>query len=173
MHYAKILLPLLAVIVFVFCKKDDYYWGTVTCQKNGVPWPGHIRATISTISDYKINIVMNTLDEEGNELETLVFFKVPMLKGKYSLSYTINQPPDDSLIGCDYANGYLDQLYDSYLLAQQDSSSYLEITEYNDKKQEIKGRFNLIVWPDIKGSLNAPDSIVFANGEFHTKIIDR
>jgi hypothetical protein len=92
--------------------------------------------------------------------------------GRYYLSYGFNQPPDDSITGCFYTNGYQDQLYDSYLLSQQDSTSYLEITEYDNKKKEIKGRFNLIVWPDIKGSWNAPDSIVFSGGEFHTRIED-
>lgn len=171
MRYVKIMILFTAVISLFSCKKDkDYYWGSVTAQKNGVSWAGNIRATKSTISDSKINIIINTLDQNGSELETLVFFKVPTSLGHYSFSYTINQPPDDSLVGCDYANGYGDQLYDSYLLSKQDSTSYLEITEYDNKKKEIKGRFNLVVWPDIKGSWNAPDSIVFSGGEFHTRI---
>ena len=172
MRYAKIVLPALVVITLFSCEKDDYYWGTVTVQKNGSPWVTEIRATRSTISNSKINIRINTPNQSGEILEKLNFFKVPATVGHYPLSYTFNQPPDDSLIGCLYANGYQDQLYDSYLLSQQDSTSYLEITEYDSKKKEIKGRFNLIVWPDIKGSWNAPDSIVFSDGEFHTRVDD-
>ena len=172
MYYAKVLLPILAAFALLSCEKDDYYWGTLTVQKNGAIWSSSIRATQSTISSSKINININTLDRDGKVLEQLNFFKVPARIGYYPLSYTFDQPPDDSLAGCIYANGYEDQLYDSYLLSQQDSTSYIEITEYDSKKKEIKGRFNLIVWPDIKGSWNAPDSIVFSGGEFHTRISD-
>ena len=38
MRYAKIVLPALVVITLFSCEKDDYYWGTVTVQKNGSPW---------------------------------------------------------------------------------------------------------------------------------------
>ena len=172
MRYTKILLPILAVSALLSCEKDDYYWGTITVQKNGSPWMAEIRATKSTISTSKINIRINTLNQSGEILEKLNFFKVPTTVRHYPLSYTFNQPPDDSLVGCLYTNGYQDQLYDSYSLSQQDSTSYIEITEYDSKKKEIRGRFNLIVWPKIKGSLNAPDSIVFSGGEFHTRIND-
>ncbi|MDO8368852.1 MAG: DUF5615 family PIN-like protein [Saprospiraceae bacterium] len=127
---------------------------------------------VLNFAESKAEIYINTLDVDGKELETLGFFKIPLKSGRYYLTYGFNQPPDDSLTGCFYANGYEDQLYDSYLLSPEDSTSYLEITEYDNKKQEIKGKFNLIVWPDIKGSWNAPDSIVFSGGEFHTKIDD-
>jgi hypothetical protein len=172
MHNIKILLPVLAVIILLSCEKDEYYWGTVTAQKNGVPWPGKIRAIQSHFAESKFEVYINTLDMDEYPLETLGFFKIPLKVGRYYLSYGFNQPPDDSITGCFYTNGYRDQLYDSYLLSQQDSTSYLEITEYDNKKKEIKGRFNLIVWPDIKGSWNAPDSIVFSGGEFHTRIED-
>jgi hypothetical protein len=170
MHYTKILLPIMAVIALLSCEKEGYYWGTVSTQKNGSPWMAEIRATKSTISTSKINITINTLNENGEELEKLNFFKVPAAVGHYPLSFTFDQPPNDSLVGCLYFNGYLDQLYDSYWLSKQDSTSYLEITRYDSKNKEIEGRFNLILWPDIKGSWNAPDSIVFSNGVFHTKI---
>lgn len=173
MRYAKTLLVLLTAIMLFSCRKDDdYYWGTITVQKNGVDWPSKIRSTQSTISSSKINININTIDQDGIVVEQLNFFKIPKAVGFYPLSYTFDQPPNDSLIGCIYANGYDDQLFDSYLLSPLDSTSFLEITEYDSKKKEVKGRFNLIVWPDIKGSWNAPDSIVFSNGEFHTRVVD-
>ena len=172
MYYTRILI-LTLIIAFFSCKKDnDYYWGTMTAQKNGVSWEGKIRATKSNIADSKIEIYINTLDQDELPLETLGFFKVPLLLGRHRFSYTFNQPPDDSLIGCGYTNGFQDQLYDSYLLSVQDSTSYLEITAFDSKKKEIRGKFNLQVWPYIKGSWNAPDSIIFSSGEFHTRISD-
>jgi len=173
MGYTKILLLILAIIAFFSCRKDDdYYWGTISAQKNGAPWSAKIRATKSNSDDSKVEIIINTLDKNDVILETLGFYKVPRVGGQYYLSPTFNASQSDSLIWCFYTNGYLDQLHDSYLPSPQDSTSFFEITEFDSKKEEIKGRFNLIVWPDIKGSWNAPDSIVFSGGEFHTRIND-
>jgi hypothetical protein len=157
-------------VAFFSCGKDDYYWGTFTAKKNGDPWIAEIRTTNSSLSTSKININIHTISQSGEVLEKLSLFKVPATVGLYRLSYTFNQPPDDSLVGCIYSNGYQDQLIDSYLLSPNDSTSYLEITAYDSKTKEIEGRFSLIVWPFAKGSWNAPDSIVFSNGAFHTRI---
>jgi hypothetical protein len=45
-------------------------------------------------------------------------------------------------------------------------------TEYDSKKKQIRGRFSVTFWPEIKGSWNAPDGLVFTAGEFHTKILE-
>ena len=86
MRYAKIVLPALVVITLFSCEKDDYYWGTVTVQKNGSPWVTEIRATRSTISNSKINIRINTLNQSGEILEKPNFFKVPATVGHYPVS---------------------------------------------------------------------------------------
>jgi len=170
MRCAIMLLPLLAIIVLSSCQKEDNYWGTISAQKNGIPWSAKIRATTSNGDDSKIEIIINTLDQDEKVLETLGFYRVPRLAGRYFLSTTFHFSMENSLVWSFYANGYQDQLFDSYLPAPQDSTSYFEITEFDGKNEELRGRFNLTVWPDIKGRWNAPDSIVFSDGEFHTKI---
>jgi hypothetical protein len=172
MRYANILLPFFAIIFLLSCQKEDNYWGTISAQKNGISWSAKIRATTSNSDDSKIEIIINILDQDEVVLETLGFYKVPRLAGRYFLSPTFHFSMDNSLVWSFYTNGYQDQLYDTYLPAPQDSTSYLEITEFNGKNEELRGRFNLTVWPDIKGSWNAQDSIVFSHGEFHTKIRD-
>ena len=164
------------IIASLSCKKEEasLYWGEVSTLKNGAPWSGKIKAASSNFAESKVEIIIKTFDEQNIPVETLGFYKVPARTGKYKLSRTINQPPDDSLIGALYANGFDDAVYDFFEIAQDDSTSYLEITHYNEKTAEITGTFNLILWrqKDMPGSWNAPDSIVFSNGVFHTRIKD-
>ena len=153
------------------CKKDDYS-GEISALKNGNPWEGKIRVEPTAFSSSKVTIFIETFDKNGYFAETLFFFKVPTKVSKLSLSETINHPPDDSFIGCNYLNSYEDQLLDIFVISANDSTSYIEITDYNEEKGELRGKFNLILWPEpgIPGSWNAPDSLVFSDGVFHTRI---
>ena len=171
-YYPTVILMSL-ILFFTSCKKDENgYWGTVSAQKNGVQFEGEIKAVKTSFAQSKATIIIKNFDSAGIPLETLGFVKIPLGVGKYKLSYTFDQPPDDSLKGCIYNNGYDDQVYDSFLLSQTDSTSFLEITEYNEGNGELRGKFNLILWPEpgIPGSWNAPDSLVFSDGVFHTRI---
>ncbi len=89
-----------------------------------------------------------------------MFFKIPKQTGRYKLSYSINQPPDDSLVGARYFNVYEDVLNDIYDVAANDSTSYLEITEYNKRKDEFRGNFHLTLYRTLKGSINVPDTLL-------------
>ena len=153
------------------CKKDEY-WGEFYTLKNGIEWQGKIRAQTNEFFGEKANISIETFDNEGAKLEHLHFFKIPLRLGRYYLSNTHNQPSTDTLVGCRYFNGYDDQLFDTYEIAPTDSKSYIEITEYNEGNGELRGNFEVILWPDsnIPGSWNAPDSLVFSDGVFHTRI---
>ncbi len=164
------------MLIFFSCKKEngDPYWGEVSVIKNDSVWSGKIKATKSNFAESKVEIIVKTFNQEDIPLETLGFFKVPTGVGKYKLAYTFNQPPDDTLVGALYANGYDDEIYDFFEIAENDSTSYIEITDYNESTRDLKGIFNLILWRQegLPGGWNAPDSIVFANGVFHTRIND-
>lgn len=153
------------------CKKDEY-WGEISALKNGGPWEAKIRVETTAFSSAKVEIFIETFDKDGFFAETLVFFKVPTEIGVYSLSQTVNHPPDDSLTGCHYLNSSGDQLLDIFVIGSSDSTSYIEITEYNEEKGELRGKFNVILWPEpgIPGSWNAPDSLIFSDGVFHTRL---
>ena len=103
-------------------------------------------------------------------MDGLLFYKVPRQSGRYKLSLTSSQLPDDSLVGAKYFHGYDDELYDIYHISESDSTSYLEITEFNKKKGEIRGKFNVTMYRTLAGSWNGPDTLVFTNGVFHTRI---
>lgn len=165
---------LLLFIAFA-CEKDETeYWGSVSTYKNGDIWGSQIKAAKSKFAESKFDLIIRVVDRQGIWLETLGFNKIPLAPGYYPLSYTFNQPPDDSLSGALYSNGYDDALFNLYKIAENDSTSYLEITDYNQDKAEIKGTFNMVLWrrKDLPGSLNAPDSIVFSDGTFQTRIND-
>jgi len=153
------------------CKKEGDSWGEISSLKNGLNWNGAIETYPNRFSNLKVDISANLSNADRTQ-EQLLFFKVPLKKGKYKLSFTINQPPDNALVGCKFFKSFEDELYDVYEIALNDSTSYVEITEYDEKKGDLKGTFNLQLWPDWANSLNAPDSIVFSNGVFHTRIRD-
>ena len=163
-------------MLFFSCSKDESnpYWGQTSVLKSGDPWSGQIKAAKSNFAGSKIEIIIDNFDEQGKWIETLGFYKIPTEVGRFKLVLTSNQPPDDSLSGALYSNGYDDALFNLYKIAENDSTSYLEITDYNQDKAEIKGTFNMVLWrrKDLPGSLNAPDSIVFSDGAFHTRIND-
>lgn len=116
--------------------------GEISVLKNGELWSGDIVALQHTFSEEKVDISIETFTKEGIHLDDLLLFKGPKASGRYKLSYTTNQPPDDSLVGAKYIHGYDDGVDDSYDLAVGDSTSYLEITEYNDSKGEFRATFN-------------------------------
>ena len=164
----------LSLCCLVACKKDNAgrnYWGEMSVLKNGEPWSGEIVAIQHNFSEGKVNISIETFTEGNIRLDQLYFFKIPKKAGSYSLSYTSSQPPDDSLVGAQYFHGYDDLLYDTYDLANNDSTSYLEITQYDERKGEIWGKFDLTLYRTLVGSTE-PDSLVFTNGTFHTRIDD-
>ena len=131
---------------------------------------GKILAIQHNFSEEKMNISIETFDQDNIRLDELYFFKIPKRVGRYSLSYTSSQPPDDSLVGVEYFHGYDDVIYDIYEVATTDSTSYLEITEYNDRKDEFRGKFHLTLYRTLKGSINVPDTLIFTEGTFHTRI---
>lgn len=162
----------LAVLFLFACNKDEgrNYWGEISVLKNGEPWSGKIVALQNTFSNPKIDIYIRTFDKDDIPLDELGFVKVPKQVGRYKLSLTSSQPPDDSLVGAKYFHGYDDELYDIYHIPENDSTSYLEITEFNKRKGEIRGKFNVTLHRTLAGSWNGPDTLVFTNGVFHTRI---
>ncbi len=170
-----LLLYCLGLCCISACKKDNGkrdYWGEVSVLKNGNSWSGGITGLQHDFSSEKVDINIENFTEGGNHLDNLLFFKVPKEVGIYKLSYSINQPPDDSLVGTRYFNVYEDVLFDIYDVATNDSTSYLEITEYNDRKDEFRGKFHLTLYRTLKGSINVPDTLIFTEGTFHTRIDD-
>ena len=157
------------------CKKDNgkfNYWGETSVLKNGEIWSGKIVAHPSTYAPSKVDIIIQVFDDMEIQGDALIFFKVPKHLGNYPLSRSTNQPPDDSLVGAHYIHGYDDGVYDGYDVASGDSTSYLEVTEYNADKGEFRGNFHVTLYSTIGGAGRWPDTLIFTNGTFHTRIDD-
>lgn len=121
------------ILSILSCKKESDSWGEIKALKNNFNWDTSIEAYPNRFSNSKVDISANLLNADGTQ-EHLLFFKVPLKKGKYKLSFTINQPPDNALVGCKFFKEFEDELYDVYEIAPDDSTSYVEITEYDEKK---------------------------------------
>jgi hypothetical protein len=164
------ILALLCSLALTDCDKDDQdNLGSVSVLKNGQPFNATIvRAEPTAYAKNKAGISFRAVDGYHNEL--LVLHKVPTIVGNYPITLTYNSAPDDGLVGSRFLVSFDDQLYDSYHVLATDSTSFVEITSYNARKKEVEGRFQVTLWADYKTSLNAPDSLVFSEGTFKTKI---
>jgi len=190
----KNILALLFLIVVLFggsCKKQDlslsplkYSWGSAKAEVNDTQWQAN--ACRAGISPKKSDTIFLELGRADNIQfhELLRFHFLPIQLGIYYL-------PDMQLnlsntktktVGMNFfikGDNDLDCAAYENLHDADSLQNWVEITEYNEKTKEIKGKFscNMIINP--KGS-NAgpkckptdPDTIRIRNGMFHTKIMN-
>ncbi len=170
--YLLIVIPLLAAIYvakhFYAKNKLQAYFGTTTALKNGVSWSARCSAKASYPNKQRVAISINRFDNEQSSHENLSFYNIPLNVGKHPLSGMAS----DSLPGAFFGANVKFDLIDFYKLAQNDSSSYLEITGYDAEKSEIKGRFSLTLWHPTNTPLSAgaPDSLVISEGVFKGRL---
>jgi hypothetical protein len=175
----KYIFVLIAVFATLACSKKDnaprWHWGTVTAEKNGALWEGEIYAGQNRPYGQGIDIMIDRFNDRGFNRERIYLFKIPQMQRRYPLVNT-DAREIDSLVGAVYHTSLDDGdvAGDSYVLLSGDSTeNYVEITEIKGK--ELYGRFQMSF---IKGlsfgeqDPSAPDTVIFKNGIFHTRLID-
>lgn len=150
----------------------DEHWGEASATKNDIHWVSLPSAGISNINE-KLFISCNTYSNEGFHRELLLLFKIPLVEGMYNVERTEEREENDK-IGAKLITSIDDGdvTGDVYYISELDSLSTISITKIEDK--EIWGTFNLTLFRDTTRAIqhpNVPDSLIFNNGEFHTKII--
>ena len=167
---------ILLLMFTISCNKEkieiDEYWGEAGAIKNGNNWTCLPHAGISNISD-KLFISCNTYSKEGYHREQLLLFKIPLNKGEYNVERTGLRDEDDKT-GAKFFTSVDDGdvTGDIYYIAESDSLSIVSITKIEGK--EIWGTFNLTLFRDTTRVTQHPDvsdTLIFTNGEFHTKIL--
>ncbi len=165
------------LLLAVSCKKgseipeeQNPYWGTVTVDKNGVPWTALPSVSISPKFKDKLNFNFTQVDELGFKREKCGIIKVPAQEGAYPLSNTSIQV-DDGLVGSNYFFNDYDLLLGYYDVLEADSSSFVTITSYDTLTREVKGAFEATFIVRQRPYSGAPDTIRLRNGIFHTKVL--
>lgn len=181
----KLLVLLLCLSLFLGCKKEELSpflknsWGWAKAEINGVKWEANACRTMYYGTDSLISLGFSNADNY-QQYEHIRFAGLKNLTiGKYYLPQETNDPyispatyrvfvRGDNDLDC----AIYDNLYDVNYL-----QNWIEITEYNEKTKEIKGKFscNLLIDPKggnagVKCKPTDPDTIRIRNGTFHTRI---
>ena len=158
---------LIISILILGCEKDNRHQGDTTALINGENWDGFNEMRPMSDMEGYFHIPSATGDIGGSH-DRLRIFNLPYKEGKY-IVYRTNGVNNDSLVGASYSTiigG--DQPSGSWSVPEMsDSSSYVEITFYDECSQKVEGIFNLTL---VGGP--EPDTIRFENGQFEGKISD-
>ena len=160
------------------CKKnitDNDYWGYVSAQKNGENWSAKIRAGINTHFQNKFDILIDRFSDPETMVESLEFENIPKSVNRYRLfkrDYTTSDSSKST--AADYTLGADgDVICDIYSVDESDSiNNYIQIDNFDVNTNEVKGRFSLklLIFRLPKCNNMAPDTIIFTNGNFYTKV---
>jgi hypothetical protein len=160
------------------CTKEDpndkFYWGEATATKNQLPaWEARPRCVVNKPYNQGIDIIINVFNDKGFKREDLFFYKIPNEVGTYQIT-------SSSLYAVDSTHGasYRTLLDDGDVLGDRYSLHYGKIENklIIDKKMrdEIWGTFQVAFVKDktfLPEDPTAPDTVVFTNGKFHTKLL--
>jgi hypothetical protein len=188
----KLLVLLLCLSLFLGCKKEELNpflknsWGWAKAEINGVKWEAN--ACRAYKDDCFIGLFLSNADNSQTYETLRITFQDSLSRlGKHKLSKFITFTfPDTSYVSSStsYHKQVLgdDDLWCAVYNNLHDADSlqnWVEITEYNEKTKEIKGKFscNLLIDPKggnagVKCKPTDPDTIRIRNGVFHTRITD-
>ena len=164
----------LVFLSFYFsCKDDDIFDGKVTANMNGESWKTEaIIASPNLPYDQGMDIIIYELNRAGLSQMQLHLFKIPITEGTYNLDST-GVRDIDTLIGASLVMTDHDVPISGYDLIEDGSEvNELVITEIDG--DEIKGTFDISF---VKNStnpfgVNDPDTVIFKNGVFETKLVE-
>lgn len=169
------------ILGFNSCSNDDfidpfreYDFGTITALKNGEQWSAEIHGADSNGQFDYFSIGVNRYNQQGYRRENLSIQFIPkeVIKGTLVENCGLN---------CNYLfeTGFRtisddgDVICDTYRIVEElANENWIEITEFNSENKEFAGTFSATYAIDEqeKCNPNAPDTIRFTNGEFHSKI---
>jgi hypothetical protein len=146
------------------------WWGEASATKNGISWIGKPYAVTSKEYSDRVNISIDSLMNDYYTTKSLEIYRVPVYLGTYRIFDNLPKI-NDSIVRAKYYFVDYDVLYGTYKVLESDSSSFITVTSYDSVSKEVKGTFDVTLVKEISPGPNAPDTIRFRNGMFHTKVI--
>ncbi|MGX5858145.1 hypothetical protein ACWKW6_31100 [Dyadobacter jiangsuensis] len=163
-------------------------WGYLTAEMNGVNWSTTYKNAYqvthgsTTYADnpkgifYALTSILYS--SEGYDRQQLLFQNIPFSPhtGRHKV---VSCNP---YAGCESSDKLKVTLFEllsdgdvggDCFYATDSEDNYIQIDSYNERTDEIKGRFQLTLVARIPRSSNVlPDTLRFRNGRFHTRIIE-
>ena len=171
---------ILAILILALgaCSKDDgsntEVIGNASALKNGIEWNSYINY-FSKNKPFNIGFDIGIVkyNEEGLPREGLSFFRLLNNFDSQAIYLTNSQIENDST-GVFYSTILEDGdvLGDIYELDTTATNNFIQITNYNSERAEIKGKFNvsLVLTRDDGYGDVPPQTLEFTNGEFTVKV---
>ena len=175
-----LILLVFSLVCLVGCEDDDIpipsvYGGYVNALKNGDGWNGYSwgHFSIGREGNDTVDLQVAIFDEQGGTpLETVGFANVPYQFGVYSL----NEPDPWNHVLCESSHGtfFGHQVSGHYIVNVRDSTNFLEITEVDYDRKELRGRFQATMIRKVVNPPNGyiPDTVRFTNGEFLIQLVE-
>ncbi len=172
---------ILALVIFS-CGDDDnvdpqrqFDFGSITALKNGEHWSAEIHGFDNNGQWDYFGIDSRVYNQQGFERENFVVLRLPkaiLLDEIIPICGNNCNDSNQGIFGTSTVDG--DVNCDIYNIVEELSSeNQIEITEYDSESKEFRGTFRAVFAIDEnreKCNPNAPDTIRFTNGEFHSKI---
>ena len=178
LHTPLLALVICSLVFLVGCDDDDIsihsdYGGFVTALKNGEEWRGYSSGyfSLGRAEQDTVDLQVAIFDERGGTpIETVTFSNVPYQVGKCALYENIPLVN----IPCEASHGTLfgHQVSGHYTVDFRDTTNFLEITEVDHGRNELRGMFRATM---IRKVVNPPagyipDTVRFTKGEFLAEI---
>lgn len=166
-----------SMVLLCCCKKENadvsVVLGQSIYEKDGIIFKQVPRANAAPVGD-GFDLVLDHLDEYGSPTESFYIYKIPKKKGKYEVVRTM-PTVNDGLIGAKYftISNEGDVLDDVYVVDETSTGNFIEITSFNEVKNEVAGKFSVKMKIDsneVKQNPSSPDSFSIEKGEFNVKI---
>ncbi len=168
------------LMFIVACNKNNEefkYFGTATALFNGKTWKASkVRCSINyPCYKGKLGFSFYVYNNKGLLRESLIFQKIPAVKGKYILGPVNYNDPlcQDTTAKSGYvtAQDDGDVLLDSYN-AIPSTNNFFTIEDYNERTKELRGSFAVTFKIFSRQDPNSPDTIRVTNGKFYTRILE-
>jgi hypothetical protein len=165
------------VVYLVSCKQPivepqipDIYWGECTATLNGESWESYPYSKMMLDRTNFIGIAGNRYNASNLLIEQLNIINIPLAVGTYPLDHLNSQDNPCAL----YSYTHVDvDLADYFIEEGVPAKGSVTLTEYDSLSREVKGYFDCVLYlVDNSGKPDAPDSLVFKNGYFDTKILE-
>ncbi len=161
---------------FPSCKKDkvkypdfpEGRWGTAEAKRNGEDWAGACYSRFDAENPGFFGVNFGVYNNNYYYLGSLSFSNIPPQVGSYVVTKRV-------LWEYEGARGYysifdIDVPLGDYNIINGAESNYIAIDSYDTVSREIKGRFEVTMLVNKRPSADAPDTVRFTQGTFHTRL---
>lgn len=152
-------------------QKPEIYFGECTADINSQQWHSCPFAKVDDEDgETLVHIIGDVFNASGIMVESMSILNIPLVVGNYELD---DWRSDDSPFSLFVYQHHDLALADYRVNEGVDAKGSVILTSYDSISRDVEGYFDCVLYlVQNPGKPDAPDSLVFTNGYFHTRIID-